>query len=110
MQSIPQLQNLIKRDPKSYTNEFLAQYRHFQAKLEIFSLSPAVNDSDFASLVNFISHVFNLYPDIQDVSVFPQLLMTLLADFHQQLHPDVRKSMVSSLILIRNKNLLSTEK
>lgn len=110
MQSIPQLQNLIKRDPHSYTNEFLAQYRHFQAKLQIFSLAPQANDTDFASLVTFISHVFNLYPTQDDVSQFPQLLMGLLSDFHQQLHPDLRKSMVMSLILIRNKNLLSTEK
>ena len=35
---LPQLQNLIKRDPPGYVDEFLQQHRHFLSELQIFQL------------------------------------------------------------------------
>ena len=40
--NLPQLQNLIKRDPESYREEFLQQYRHFASTLTVFELNPQV--------------------------------------------------------------------
>ena len=37
---LPQLQNLIKRDPESYVDEFRMQHRNFQSELAIFRLMP----------------------------------------------------------------------
>jgi protein SDA1 len=37
---LPQLQNLIKRDPGGYIEEFLQQNRHFQSELAIVRLDP----------------------------------------------------------------------
>eukprot|EP00936_MAST-01D_sp_MAST-1D-sp1_P002726 g2726.t1 len=37
---LPQLQNLIKRDPESYIDEFRMQHRNFQSELAIFRLKP----------------------------------------------------------------------
>jgi protein SDA1 len=37
---LPQLQNLIKRDPGGYVEEFLQQHRHFQSELAIVGLDP----------------------------------------------------------------------
>jgi protein SDA1 len=38
--NLTQLQNLIKRDPTSYKEEFHQQLAHFETTLEIFHLNP----------------------------------------------------------------------
>ncbi|KAG5456337.1 MAG: hypothetical protein BJ554DRAFT_3952, partial [Olpidium bornovanus] len=55
--NLPQLQNLIKRDPASYKEDFLQQYRHYQSSLDIFKLKPDEEAKDFADLVTFIAQV-----------------------------------------------------
>jgi len=37
---LPELQNLCKRDPEGYHEEFSLQHRHFMTELEIFRLKP----------------------------------------------------------------------
>jgi protein SDA1 len=54
---LPQLQNLIKRDPESYREEFLMQKRHFDSEIDIFKLRPTKDSDRFTELVTFISHV-----------------------------------------------------
>lgn len=53
--NLPQLQNLIKRDPDSYRDEFLQQYRHFQSILEVFRLDPSQSHKGLDELVMFIA-------------------------------------------------------
>lgn len=55
--NLPQLQNLIKRDPDSYKEEFLQQYRHFLNLLEIFKFSPSEENKNLDDLVIFIAQV-----------------------------------------------------
>lgn len=55
--NLPQLQNLIKRDPQSYKDEFAQQWRHYESSLAIFRLKPDENSKEFGELVTFISHV-----------------------------------------------------
>lgn len=55
--NLPQLQNLIRRDPDSYREEFAQQLRHFESSLQIFLLNPAADAKDFGELTNFMSHV-----------------------------------------------------
>lgn len=63
--NLPQLQNLIKRDPDSYKEEFLQQYRHFLSILEIFRLSPDKENKSLDELVIFIAQVIKT-----NISVF----------------------------------------
>lgn len=58
--NLPQLQNFIKRDPISYKQEFLQQWRHFESCFEIFQLKPDDQAQEFTDLVTFISHVSEL--------------------------------------------------
>ena len=55
--NLPQLQNFIKRDPVSYKEEFIQQWRHFESSFEIFKLKPDTENQEFGELVTFISHV-----------------------------------------------------
>ena len=55
--NLPQLQNLVKRDPAGYKEEFLTQWRHFESSKAIFELNPAAIPAGFDDQITFISHV-----------------------------------------------------
>lgn len=55
--NLPQLQNLVKRDPESYKEDFLQQYKYFKNTLEIFKLSPDKESKSLDELVMFLAQV-----------------------------------------------------
>ncbi|KAI7870091.1 SDA1-domain-containing protein [Mucor mucedo] len=101
---LPQLQNLIKRDSKSYEAEFLQQWRHFQSTLSIFCLKPDEDSKELSELVTFMSQVTQCYPEL--TKDFSQQIVDLLKEHCIVLHPEVRKSLVQALILLRNKGII----
>jgi protein SDA1 len=82
--NLPQLQNLIKRDPEGYRDEvlsilssvfqevqdflaqFLQQLRHFESIRRIFELKPDDDDNShrFRELVTFLSQVLHPFRQI----------------------------------------------
>ncbi|KAM3874490.1 protein SDA1 homolog [Diretmus argenteus] len=102
--NLPQLQNLIKRDPPSYIEEFLQQYRHYQSNVQIFKLQPDRPNKELADLVMFLAQVGHCY--LQHLSTFPQELTELLLTHHTTLEPDLRMTFCKALILLRNKDLI----
>lgn len=57
--NLPQLQNLIRRDPASYKDEFMQQYNHYVSLLEVFRLNPGQENKSLDDLVMFIAQVCN---------------------------------------------------
>ena len=55
--NLPQLQNLIKRDPTAYKEEFLQQWNHYNSIRQIFQINPDEQAQHFRELVSFISQV-----------------------------------------------------
>lgn len=102
--SILQLQNLIKRDPLSYYEEFLANFEHFQALLEVFNYNPQEYHENFADMVNFLSQVAYCYKE--DLKEFPEQLMKILKENATVLDPSMRLCLVKGLILMRNRDVL----
>nr|XP_015217393.1 PREDICTED: protein SDA1 homolog [Lepisosteus oculatus] len=103
--NLPQLQNLIKRDPQSYTEEFLQQYRHYQSNVQIFKLKPDKPNKELAELVMFLAQVAHCYSE--QLANFPQELKELLLCHHTVLEHDLRMTFCKALILLRNKDLIS---
>ncbi|CAH1267241.1 SDAD1 [Branchiostoma lanceolatum] len=103
--NLPQLQNLIKRDPESYREEFLQQYRHYQSNVEIFRLKPQQFSKSLDDLVMFLAQVAHAYPE--DLADFPQELKDLLKQHCTVLDPSLRMTFCRALILLRNKSLIS---
>ncbi|EGC37656.1 hypothetical protein DICPUDRAFT_149732 [Dictyostelium purpureum] len=99
-----QLQNLTKRDPAAYKEEFLLQYQHYLTQLQIFQLKPTKEFKHFAQLVSFLSHVCICYP--KELSEFPKQISDLLENSCSNLEPELRRILAKSLILMRNRNLL----
>ncbi|XP_015716968.1 protein SDA1 homolog [Coturnix japonica] len=103
--NLPQLQNLIKRDPTSYTEEFLQQYHHYQSHVEIFTFQPDKPNKELAELVLFLAQVAHCYPE--HMANFPQQLKELLSYHHTVLDADLRMTFCKALMLLRNKNLIN---
>ena len=55
--NLPQLQNLIKRDPESYRDEFVEQMVLFSQAKVCFEYNPAEKDTKFCDLIMFLAQV-----------------------------------------------------
>jgi len=101
------LQNLIRRDPPSYREEFLRQHGHYEAQRLIFiSQSTSANTEAFTELIGFMSAVASSYPDI--TTTFADDLAELLLKNHASLDHDLRAKIVQSLVLMRNKDVITS--
>lgn len=108
------LQNLVKRDPESYREEFLQQYAHYQSLRDIFMLNSINNEStdesamaEFMGAIGFVSQVCSCYP--RETANFPNELKQLVLDHHKSLPFDVKEKIITSLTMLRNKNVISPE-
>ncbi|XP_050437859.1 protein SDA1 homolog [Adelges cooleyi] len=103
--NLPQLQNLIKRDPASYKDEFLQQQRHYKSLLAVFTLRPTEFNKSLDELVMFMAQVAHCYPG--ELTTFAQELTDLLQTHGPVLDKDMRMTFCRALILLRNKRLLT---
>ncbi len=71
--------------------------------MDIFRLQPSADSEPFKELVRFLAHVAPCYP--AHLGGYPALLMGLLKDA-AVMDPDVRITVVQSLILLRNRGLV----
>uniref|UniRef100_A0A2K5RUT5 Protein SDA1 n=1 Tax=Cebus imitator TaxID=2715852 RepID=A0A2K5RUT5_CEBIM len=101
--NLPQLQNLIKRDPPAYIEEFLQQYNHYKSNVEIFKLQPNKPSKELAELVMFMAQISHCYPEY--LSNFPQEVKDLLSCNHTVLDPDLRMTLYTHIVTdIKNIN------
>jgi protein SDA1 len=125
---LSQLQNLCKRDPVGYREDYEAQIRRLESECGILKLSPQSPSPRLIELIQFAAavssssykgvesdRIANLLIDLlvggqsEDINNNKnsnsglQMTMPTLA---LQLHRDVRKTCVSALILMRNKGVI----
>ncbi|KTW28977.1 hypothetical protein T552_01608 [Pneumocystis carinii B80] len=104
--NIPKLQNLIKKDPKSYKEDFFIQWRHYEAMRDIFIENTNEKSEDFLNLIIFISQMCSCFP--KETEKFPNDMVTLLLNFKNNLHSETKEKIIQALILLRNKNIISS--
>ena len=102
---LAQLQNMIKRDPGAYLEEFQQQHRHFLSELALFQLEPSKPAGHFGEVVSFLSHVAPCYKE--QLKEFPTQISNLLSEHYLTLERKLREVMVRALILMRNRNLFA---
>ncbi|CRL26768.1 SDA1 [Penicillium camemberti] len=107
---LPNLQHKIRRDPKSYIEDFRAQHYQYESHREIFMAAPSsATDTGVISLrdlIDFISHVADCYPGI--CKDFPQQLIDMLMQHHLVLETELREKLVGSLVLLKKKDLMDS--
>lgn len=122
---LPQLQNLCKRDPQGYREDYDAQIRRLESELGLLALHPDHPNEDLIELMQFAAAVASSSykgPESERISrMFINLLLgnpihdtaastvsfsTSLPAAALNLHRNVRKTAVSALILMRNKGAI----
>jgi len=103
--NLPQLQNLMKRDPESYQDEFQKQWQYFHTLMTAFQLAPTRYNEKLDTMINFIAQVSHCYKD--EVSELPEQLGDMLKNHSTVLDRTIRMTIIKSLIMLRNKNLIS---
>lgn len=121
------LQNLVKRDPESYQEEFLQQYAHYESLRDIFMLKNSMgggiestevesvsgssssnsSTSQLIELIGFVSQVCSCYP--KETANFPNELKQLILDHHKSLPFELKEKIITSLMMLRNKSVLSPD-
>lgn len=123
------LQNLVKRDPESYYEEFLQQYSHYESLRDIFmlngmsnELSDAIGGDDISAsnsassssstaqlieLIGFVSQVCSCFP--KETANFTNELKQLLLEHHKTLPFELKEKILTSLTMLRNKNIITAE-
>ncbi|XP_067633966.1 protein SDA1 homolog isoform X2 [Eurosta solidaginis] len=92
--NLPQLQNLIKRDPDSYKDDFYQQYQHFLSSMEIFALNPSEESKSLEELVMFIA----------------QTLQNFMYSMLKDANPKAAKMSVDIMIELYKKNIWNDAK
>ncbi|WFD35257.1 Severe Depolymerization of Actin [Malassezia cuniculi] len=119
--NLPALQNLLKRDPSAYTEEFIAQWNHYESLRRIYASEigqqmegaggvPRVRkdqQNEFEQLVSFCAQLAPSYPEI--TAPLPGHLKELLLTHHASLSPSVRKTCFRALTLLHNRNVITSE-
>ncbi|KAI1506726.1 SDA1-domain-containing protein [Biscogniauxia marginata] len=104
------LQYRIRKDPAAYEKEFLQHWQQFEAAHEKFLADPVGADSNslitFREQVDFIAHCAELFPDI--ARPFPSALADILTRHHATLEPTLREKLVSSLTMLRRKDVVDS--
>ncbi|KIO26161.1 hypothetical protein M407DRAFT_74909, partial [Tulasnella calospora MUT 4182] len=78
--NLPQLQNLVKRDPISYKEEFLQQWNHYDSIRLLFEAKP---------------------DDLENAGRFREL-------HYGTLNTDLKRSLAQNLVLLRNKDIITS--
>ncbi|KAK4056567.1 Severe Depolymerization of Actin [Microbotryomycetes sp. JL221] len=128
--SLPSLQNLIKRSPEAYAEEFAVQWNRFgnQVKIVQLGLGQTKSDEDeLREVTAFICQTAHLYPSL--TKSLPSTLTSLLlasapaastsaagtnglagtsgAGGGMTLSPDTRKTMMQGLVLLRRRDVIT---
>ena len=76
---LSQLQNLCKRDPLGYSDDYRTQAKRFKAELNILKLNPGSENEPFVELLQFICAVVSKsYRD--DGEEVVEMVMGLMRD------------------------------
>ena len=106
--TLPQLQNLMKRDPDGYADEYAQRLRHFRSSLQLLEQKPSSSDGkELLPLLSFMSHVTPCYPAAG--AGVAEELAALLERHHDLLDPALRRALVQALILLRNRGMFGAE-
>ncbi|KAK1460148.1 hypothetical protein CMEL01_03147 [Colletotrichum melonis] len=104
------LQYKIRRDPKSYEENFLQQWGQYESQREVFLVSPTTATREytesFHNLVDLLAHTVDLYP--KHATAFPDDLKAILLQHHEVLHPELREKIVGALALLRKKDVIDS--
>ncbi|KAI1753675.1 SDA1-domain-containing protein [Xylaria castorea] len=104
------LQWKLRKDPLAYETEFIELWQHFDSARERVLADPLGVDAEslvtFREHMDLIAHCAEKYPDI--TATFPDSLRDILTAHHATLDPALREKLVTSLSLLRRKDVIDS--
>ncbi|KAI1745458.1 SDA1-domain-containing protein [Xylaria scruposa] len=104
------LQWKLRKDPLAYQTEFIELWQHFDSARERVLADPLGVDAEslvtFREHMDLIAHCAEKYPDI--TATFPDSLRDILTAHHATLDPALREKIVTSLFLLRRKDVIDS--
>ncbi|KAI0203113.1 SDA1-domain-containing protein [Astrocystis sublimbata] len=104
------LQWKLRKDPLAYQTEFIELWQHFDSARERVLADPLGVDAEslvtFREHMDLIAHCAEKYPDI--TAGFPDSLRDILEAHHATLDPALREKIVTSLSLLRRKDVIDS--
>ncbi|GMS79833.1 hypothetical protein PENTCL1PPCAC_2008, partial [Pristionchus entomophagus] len=101
------LQEMVRKNPESYKEEFLDQYEHFMQTIKLLHLQPVQHRMDVQPLldsITFLSGVVVFFKE--EAKAFGDQMLTVLREQSTGLDPHVRMAFCKALIPLRNKNFI----
>lgn len=106
------LQYKVRRDPPSYFEDHQLQYIQYQTLRDLLLQNPSTSDATgivrLSDLIDFVAHTADCYP--KATSQFPQDLIDIISQHHEELQAELRDKVVGSLVLLRNKDIIDSTK
>ncbi|KAI1295790.1 SDA1-domain-containing protein [Xylaria venustula] len=104
------LQWKLRKDPLAYQTEFIELWQHFDSARERVLADPLGVDAEslatFREHMDLIAHCAEKYPDV--TATFPDSLRDILMAHHATLDPTLREKIVTSLSLLRRKEVIDS--
>ncbi|KAI0972833.1 SDA1-domain-containing protein [Xylaria arbuscula] len=104
------LQWKLRKDPLAYQTEFIELWQHFDSARERVLADPLGVDAEslatFREHMDLIAHCAEKYPDV--TATFPDSLRDILMAHHATLDPTLRDKIVTSLSLLRRKEVIDS--
>ncbi|VDO33389.1 unnamed protein product, partial [Onchocerca flexuosa] len=103
------LQELINKDPESYKEEFLGEYKFYIKTIQLMKLQPSLNHADLQSLlelINFLAATSSHYP--KEGKEYAANIMEILNSRLTGLDPQIRVAFCKALITLRNRRIIDS--
>ncbi|KAI0393249.1 SDA1-domain-containing protein [Xylariaceae sp. FL0594] len=104
------LQWKLRKDPLAYRTEFIEVWQHFDSARERVLADPLGVDAEslatFKEHMDLIAHCAEKYPEI--TASFPDSLRDILMTHHATLDATLREKIVTSLSLLRRKEVIDS--
>jgi protein SDA1 len=104
------LQYKVRRDPPSYFEDHRQQYIQYETLRDLLLQDPSTSDNTglvrLSELIDFVAHTADCYP--KDTAQFPQDLILIISQHHEELQAELRDKIVADLVLLRNKEIIDS--
>uniref|UniRef100_A0A1I7ZEB1 Protein SDA1 n=1 Tax=Steinernema glaseri TaxID=37863 RepID=A0A1I7ZEB1_9BILA len=103
------LQELIRKDPESYKEEFVEQFHHFVQTAKLIHLQPSQHQMDIQPLLELVTFLASVgFNYIEEAKQFAETMIDLLKQQGSGLDSSIRMSFCKALIALRSRNIVDT--
>ncbi|KAK0409525.1 hypothetical protein QR680_004597 [Steinernema hermaphroditum] len=103
------LQELIRKDPESYKEEFTEQFHHFIQTAKLIHLQPSQHQMDIQPLLELVTFLASVgFNYSEEAKQFAETMMDLLRQQGTGLDSSIRMAFCKALIALRSRDIVDT--